>query len=140
MNFLKPFDAFYQPRAGALLLRWSLAILMLLHGASKLMNGTTGIEGMLAKAGLPSFIAYGVYIGEVVAPLLLLAGPFVVPAALVVAFNMLVAVFLAHAGQVLTLGKSGGWAIELQAFFFVTALVVALMTPPASSVKPATVR
>lgn len=127
---MKIFDAYcYRPQTGALLLRWSLAILMLFHGWAKLQNGTAGIEGMLAKVGLPAFFAYGVYLGEIVAPLMLLAGVFVVPAALVVAFNMAVAVLLAHSTQFTQLTKSGGWQLELQAFFFITALVVALTTP-----------
>lgn len=126
---MKVFEFFYQPRLGALVLRVSLSLMLLLHGYSKLMHGAGAIEGMLAKAGLPAFLAYGVYIGEVVAPLLLLAGPFIVPAALVVAFNMLVAIYLAHTSQFFTLSKSGGWALELQAFFFVSALVIALTTP-----------
>ena len=57
---------------------------------------------------------------------LLLVGLWVVPAALVIAINMLVAFFLVHTKQVLMLQSSGGWALELQAFFFVTALVVAM--------------
>jgi putative oxidoreductase len=81
---------------------------------------------MVTGHGLPSWLAYGVYVGEVVAPLLLLIGLWVVPAALIVVGNMIVALLLAHTGQFLSIGNSGGWALELQAFFLVTALVVAL--------------
>jgi putative oxidoreductase len=81
---------------------------------------------MVTAHGLPGFVAYGVYLGEVAAPILLLTGLWVRGAALLAAFNMVVAVALVHSAQVFTLGKSGGWAIELQAFYFVTALVVAL--------------
>ena len=81
---------------------------------------------MLVGKGLPGFLAYGVYLGEVVAPLLLLAGFWVVPAALVIFVNMLFAVGLAHMGHLTQLSKSGGWSLELQAFFLITALVVAL--------------
>ena len=108
------------------LLRISLAVLMLLHGWAKVIHGVGGIEGMLTQMGLPAFFAYGVFVGEVVAPLLLLLGLYVVPAAWVIAINMLVAIGLAHAGQIFELGKSGGWAIELQAFFLINAIVVAL--------------
>lgn len=108
------------------LLRVTLAVLMLFHGWSKITGGIVGIEAVLAKAGLPAFLAYGVYLGEVLAPLLLLVGLWVVPAALVVAINMVFAVALAHADHWLQWNKSGGWALELQAFFLITALVVAL--------------
>ena len=125
----KFFSAFHQPAAGFFLLRWAVAGLMLQHGVSKLMHGLGGIEGMLVNLGLPAFIAYGVLFGEVVAPLLVLANVMVVPAALVMAFNMVVAVALAHASQFFTLGKSGGWALELEGLYFFGALAIALMAP-----------
>ena len=119
----------HQPKAGFIILRWTVAGLMLLHGVSKLMHGLGPIEGMLVSSGLPAFIAYGVLIGEVVAPLFVLANRFVAPAALVMAFNMVVAVALAHAAQIFTLGKSGGWALELQGLYFFGSLAIALMAP-----------
>lgn len=125
----KLFSAFHRPIAGFFLLRLAVAGLMLLHGISKLMHGLGPIEGMLVNAGLPAFIAYGVLIGEVIAPLLVLANRFVVPAALVMAFNMIVAVALAHSSQVFTLGKAGGWALELQGLYFFGSLAIALMAP-----------
>ncbi|RZJ07506.1 MAG: DoxX family protein, partial [Haliea sp.] len=84
-------DAFQHPRAGLLLLRWTLALLMLPHGISKAIKGVSGIEQMLTGVGLPAFLAYGAYLGEIVAPLMLLAGFLVVPAALIIAINMLMA-------------------------------------------------
>lgn len=123
MNALN--NLFNQPRFGILLLRWTLAILMIFHGWAKVTGGVSGIEGMLAGKGLPGLLAYGVYIGELVAPLLLLAGVWVVPAALIIAINMAVAVGLAHMGHWFDITNTGGWRLELQAFFFMTALVVA---------------
>jgi putative oxidoreductase len=118
---------FDHPRAGLLLLRWTLALLMVLHGVAKLTGGVGGIEGMLVARGLPGFIAYGVYLGELVGPLMLLiGGAWILPGALLIVVNMVFAVALAHMGHFLQLTNSGGWRLELQAFFFVTALVVAL--------------
>ncbi|VXB83001.1 DoxX family protein [Massilia sp. 9I] len=113
--------------AGKLLLRALLAIILLFHGISKLMGGIGPIQGMLAGAGLPAVFGYGVYIGEVVAPLLMLVGQFTRAAALVVAINMVVAVLLAHTAQFFTMNQTGGWALELQAMFFGTALAIALL-------------
>lgn len=121
---------FHHPRAAMVLLRVTLAVLMLFHGWSKIANGVGGIEAMLIKAGFPGFLAYAIFIGEVLAPLLLLVGLWVVPAALTVAISMVVALALAHSGHFLHLSKSGGWALELQAFFLITALVVALGHSP----------
>ncbi len=56
--------------AGKLVLRLSVGVLMLLHGIHKLLHGVDGIGGMLAGMGLPTVLAYGVYLGEVVGPLL----------------------------------------------------------------------
>ena len=96
----------------------------------KLLNGVGGIERMLTANGVPGWVAYGAYIGEVVAPLLVIANRFVGPAALVMAVNMLFAISLAHANDVLTLGKSGGWGIELQALFLFGSVAIALLAPP----------
>lgn len=125
-NFL---SAFHQPVAGFLVLRWAVAGLMLLHGISKVLHGVGPIEGMLTGMGLPAFFAYGALVGEVVAPLLVLANVLVVPAALIMAFNMVVAVALAHTAQLFTLGKSGGWALELQGLYFFGSVAIALLTP-----------
>ncbi|MFV0419490.1 MAG: DoxX family protein [Dysgonomonas sp.] len=108
---------------GLLILRLSIGVLMLLHGISKLAYGADGIGQMLEASGLPSFIAYGVYVGEVIAPLFIILG-YGTRAAAVFAFNMLVAVGMAHSGDVFTLSQSGGWAIELQGLYFFGALAL----------------
>ena len=114
-----------QQNPGVLLLRFTVAGLMLFHGIAKLRNGVSGIEGLLQQHGVPAEFAYVVFIGEIIAPLLVIAGVWVRAAALVIAINMLVAVALAHPAQLLTLGRSGGYALELQASFFLSALTVA---------------
>lgn len=116
-----------QDDLGKLVLRLALGIMMLLHGISKLTNGISGIEGMVVNAGFPAVFAYLVYVGEVLAPILLIIGYLTRPAALIMAINMIVAVYLAHMSQLFQLSKTGGWAIELQGFFFFTALAVALL-------------
>ena len=110
-----------------LVLRLTLGILTLLHGIAKLQSGPGFVLGVVQQAGLPAFVAYGVYIGEVIAPLLIIVGFFTRPAALIVVVNMLVAFSLVHASQIFTLGKQGGWALELQGFFLFSAVVVALL-------------
>lgn len=113
--------------AGKLLLRATLGILLLFHGAAKIAGGVGFITGMLAKAGLPPALGYLVYVGEVLAPLMILVGVFARPAALVVAINMVVAVLLVHTGQFFTRNDTGGWALELQAMYLAGALAVALL-------------
>ena len=113
--------------AGKLLLRLSLAALLLLHGISKITGGAGAIVGLVEKAGLPGPLGYFVYVGEVLAPLLLIVGLWTRAAAAVVAINMVVAVYLVHIRELFTLSKTGGWALELQGFYFFTALALVLL-------------
>lgn len=112
---------------GKLLLRLSLGVLILLHGIAKLSAGPDFVIGAVAKAGLPPQFGYLVYVGEVLAPLLLIVGYWARAAALVVAINMVVAVALVHVPQLFTLSQTGGWSLELQGMFFVVALAIALL-------------
>lgn len=112
-----------------LILRVALGALILLHGIAKLKGGVGPIEGMLQARGLPGVFAYAVYIGEVVAPLMLLIGFHARIGGLLVAVNMLVALFLVHMGQLGQLNAQGGWELELQGMFFATAVAIALFGP-----------
>jgi putative oxidoreductase len=112
---------------GKLVLRLVLGLSILLHGIAKITGGVGGIVGMVEKAGLPSAFGYLVYVGEVLAPLLLIVGLWTRPAALVIAINMVVAIGLVHMGELFTLAKSGGWALELQGMYLFSALAIALL-------------
>jgi len=112
---------------GKFVLRVSLGIMILLHGIAKIGGGVSGIAGMLSSQGLPGFLAYFVYVGEILAPVLVIAGIYTRPAAWVMVINMLVAIWLAHMSQLFSLGKQGGWALELQGMFLFAAMAVALM-------------
>ena len=115
--------------SGKLILRLALGALILFHGISKLRSGIDGIASMVTADGLPAFVAYGVYIGEVLAPLLVLAGWYSRIGAGIIAINMLFALGLVHRGDVFAFAESGGWALELQAMFLFTALAIACLGP-----------
>jgi len=120
------------PRAGwddwgKLLLRLAIGVLLLLHGISKVRNGIGWMEGVLGAIGLPAFVGYGVYVGEVVAPLLLITGKFTRLAGLVVAFNMLAAICIALRDKIATLNQGGGWAIELEMLFLLGGVMIFLL-------------
>jgi len=114
---------------GKLVLRVTLGVLILLHGAFKLQHGVSMLEPMLANHGLPSWVAYGAYLGEVLGPLLLILGLFARTGAFLVFANMVFAIFLVHTGDLLTLNKQGGWTLELQAMFLFTAFALMFMSP-----------
>ena len=110
---------------GKLILRVALGILILLHGIAKVSKGVDGIGGMLASHGLPGVLAYLVYVGEIVAPVLLIIGLYTRPAAAIVAINMLVAIWLVHRKDLGALNGQGGWALELQGMFLFSAIALA---------------
>jgi putative oxidoreductase len=113
--------------AARLLLRVMLGVLILLHGISKIRGGPGFILDIVDKAGLPEPFGYLVYVGEVVAPILVIIGLFTRAAALVIAINMIVAILLVHVPQILTLADSGGWALELQGLYVAVAIGVTLL-------------
>ncbi|PHQ15211.1 DoxX family protein [Marinobacter profundi] len=114
---------------GKLIIRLTLGGLMLFHGIAKLLNGIGFIEGELASHGLPPVLAYGVYVGELIGPLMVVLGYQTRIGALLIAFNMLVAIALVHGHQLMSLGGNGGWALELQGFFLFTAIAVLFLGP-----------
>jgi len=114
---------------GKLILRLTLGILILLHGMAKLKGGVGGLTGAVTGAGLPAFFTYAVYIGEVLAPILVLLGWYSRIGAGLIAINMLFAFTLVHGGELFALDKTGGWALELQGMFLFTAIALALLGP-----------
>jgi putative oxidoreductase len=120
---------------GKLILRLTLGILILFHGVSKLMHGVGGMSGMVTGAGLPAFVTYGVYVGEVIAPILVLLGWYSRVGAALIAVNMLFAISLVHRPELFTLAKSGGWALELQGMYLFTAVALAIMGPGRYSIN-----
>ena len=113
----------------SLILRLALGIMMLLHGIAKLQKVEKVVEGIgkkFAETGLPEALAYLVFLGEVIAPIMMIIGFRTRLAAVFYACTMAVAVWLAHSEDVFHLSKGGGWAIELQALFFFGAVVLAL--------------
>ena len=112
---------------GRLVLRLVLGVLILLHGIAKLQGPPDFVVGMLGKAGLPPVLAYAVYIGEVLAPVLLILGLWTRAAAIVIVVNMIFAIYLVHMGDLFKLGKQGGYALELQVMYLFTAIAIAFL-------------
>jgi putative oxidoreductase len=122
---------------GKLILRLTLGLLILLHGISKLANGIDALDGMLAAAGLPVFFKYGVYVGEVLAPLAVIAGFYSRIGAWLIAVNMLFALGLAHGAELFAVDpESGGMALETQYLFFFSAIALALIGPGRYAFNP----
>ena len=112
---------------GKLLLRLIVGIMMLFHGVEKIINGITGVKHLTVNAGIPEFVAYGVYMGEVIVPIFIILGLYARLASLVLGLNMAMAIFLAHGDTLFTLGKHGSPVIELPLFYLVLSIVIFLL-------------
>jgi len=109
---------------GKLILRVGVAFLLLIHGIGKLQNGVGWMDGLLTAAHLPTFLAYGVYVGEIVAPIMLILGFFSRIAALVVAFDLLMAILLARRADIFTLNRAHGSSIEVELLYVAGGLAI----------------
>lgn len=109
---------------GKLILRIMAGGLLIFHGIAKLGHGVAWMAGPLGRVGLPGFIAYGSYIGEFVAPILVIVGFFTRPAALVMAFDLFMAIFLVGISRIFTVGQSGAWGIELEMLYLMTGIAI----------------
>ena len=110
-----------------LMLRLTLGIMVLFHGIEKIINGISGVKYLTANAGLPEFLAYGVYIGEVVMPILIILGVYARVASTFVAFTMFMAIFLAYGNSLFELSKHGAPVFELPFLYFILSIAVFLL-------------
>jgi putative oxidoreductase len=120
---------------GRLLLRITLGVCILFHGIAKLQGGVDGIAQGVTAMGLPGFIAYGVYVGEIVGPVLVIVGWFSRIGAALIAVNMIFAIAIAHSADLFKVGEQGGWALELQGMYLMTAIALALLGPGRFSIN-----
>lgn len=124
MNVLEKFQ---NKDTGLLLQRISIGTLILFHGIANLTSNYSFIKSLLNGIGIPEFIAYSGFIGEIIAPILIIIGLRTRLASLVLAFNMLIAILMAHYADVFTLNQFGGWGIELQGLYLLGAIVIFLL-------------
>jgi len=120
---------------GLLILRLAVGGLMLPHGIHKLIHGIDGIIGMTTAKGLPEAFAYGVYAGEVLAPILIIIGLWTRPAALLEAFTMVVAIYLAFGWGGFALNQHGGITVELNLLYLLGAVTLFFTGSGAFSVR-----
>jgi len=123
---------------GKLLLRLTLGTLILFHGVAKILHPAAldFISGKLAGYGLPIELAFAVYIGEVLAPLLVILGVFSRIGGLLIAINMAFAFVLVAGNQLMQINKFGGWQPEVEAFFLMCGLVVLFSGSGKFAIRP----
>ena len=116
-----------QDDLGKLILRVTVGVLLLFHGMHKLLNGIGPIKAMVAAHGVPDAVAYGVYLGEIVGPVLVILGLFSRIGGALIGANMIVAVGLAGMGHLMAFNAMGGYALELEAFYLFGGLCIMLL-------------
>jgi putative oxidoreductase len=109
---------------GRLVLRLAIGGLLFLHGVAKLRSGIGWMAGPLSAVGLPAFVGYAVFVGEIIAPILVIVGTYTRLAGLVIAFNMISAIMLVQRGKIASLNQGGGWAIELEMLFLLGGVAI----------------
>jgi putative oxidoreductase len=113
---------------GKLVLRLTVGVLLLFHGIHKALNGIGEIKQMLVAHGLPDLLANGVYIGEIIAPAMIVIGLFSRLGGLLVAIDMIAAVALAGIPRLLQISPAtGGYMLELEAFYLFGALAIVFL-------------
>ena len=114
---------------GKLIMRLMVGGLLLFHGVHKVLNGIEPIKHLLAAQGAPDWLAYGVYLGEVVGPILVILGLLSRVGGLFIAINMLVAIAMVHRHYGLFANWSGtqkgeGFEFHLLVLAIVLAIIV----------------
>ncbi len=116
-----------QEDLGKLVVRLGVGGLLLLHGVHKLLTGIAPVKALVIAHHLPDVLAYGVYLGEIVGPVLVILGLFSRIGGLLIAANMIVAIALVGMGSLLALNAMGGYALELETFYLLGGVSVALL-------------
>ncbi|HEX4303011.1 MAG TPA: DoxX family protein [Rhizomicrobium sp.] len=112
---------------GKLVVRLGVGGLLLLHGAHKLLTGIADVKPLVTAAHLPEFVAYGVYLGEIAGPILVILGLFSRVGGMLIVADMVAAIALAGAASLFQLNAFGGYALELETFYLLGGLSVALL-------------
>ena len=108
---------------GLLILRIGIGLLMLFHGIDKISD-ISFIKMILSEKNIPEIFAYGVYVGEILAPIFLIIGYRVKIAAYVFISNCLSAVLLVFPDEIFSLNETGGWGIELLGLYMLGAITL----------------
>ncbi len=107
---------------GKLIFRITIAVLLFFHGYAKITYGLGFIEDALYANNLPIFLSYFVYVGEILAPLLIIIGYKTKLAATIIIFSMLFAIYLVFPNDLTTVTSKGTLKLELTYFYIFTSL------------------
>jgi putative oxidoreductase len=123
---------------GKFIFRLTLGGLMLFHGIPKVTNPNSiqWIAVKVTEMGLPDLLAYGVYVGEVLAPVMIIIGLFSRIGGLLIAVNMVFAILLVEMPHLTALNEFGAWALEVQGFYLFGGLALLFMGSGSFAARP----
>ena len=109
-----------------------VGVLLLFYGVDKILHGIDFIVILLKEhhVPFPDYLAYAVYLGEVLAPLMLIVGRYVPIAGALIVINMLVAIFLVHSDNLFGIVENGAWSIEIPMLYLLIGVVLASTYKP----------
>ncbi|MBE2984889.1 DoxX family protein [Campylobacter sp. RM9344] len=108
---------------GLLFIRLGLGICLFLHGFHKITNGIGGVKAILVKSGLSEILAYGVYFGEVLAPLMLIIGFYSRISASIIIATSLFIIYAAYPNP-LEITNYGGFKAEILYLYICMAFCI----------------
>ncbi len=126
---MKSINSTNREDAGKLTLRLTVSGMMLFHGIHKLIYGHDFIIYLLKRDGWPSYLVYGVPVGEVAAPLLLLLGAWTRFASGMIIFTMAVSIYLFLGADAFALDQYGALKSQLNLFFIGSCSALFCMGP-----------
>ncbi|WP_375749938.1 DoxX family protein [Vibrio sp. HN007] len=88
------------------------------------------------KIGLPAFFAYAVYLGEVVAPILVALGIYTRMASTFLIGTCVVVMWLMFPDTLFTLNKFGAWAAEGIGTYLFASIAILLLGPGKYALRP----
>jgi len=121
---------------GALLLRASMGILFVLHGAylKAIALGMTGTGKFFATMGLPEWFAWVVMLYETIGGLALIFGVYARWVALFLGIHLLLVAYVAHAGNGWVFTNKGG-GYEFPVFWAIACFTLTLLGDGAHALK-----
>jgi putative oxidoreductase len=119
---------------GVFLLRVSMGVMFILHGAylKVMVIGMTGTAQYFASLGLPAWFAWVAMLYETIGGVALIAGLYVRLTAFVLGIHLLVAAYVGHAANGWLFSNDGG-GYEFPLFWAITCFALALISGGANA-------
>lgn len=126
----------YKSDIALLINRITLAGLLLPHGLKKL-EGISVISKWLESVHLPSTLSYGIYLGEIIAPIFILVGLLTRFSAMMVSITMLFSIWflLSNGAPVFSFNEYGGLHAEINLLFLFLSLSIVFSGPGKFSIQ-----